>query len=65
MSDAHPEQASSPNGVQRDDVSDLKVEINTLIWQYAPKSTTLEQAEAIAVDVLSMILHGKTGAAIF
>lgn len=38
--------------------TELKLEINRLIWQYAPAKTTLEEAEDIACKILTMV-EGK------
>jgi len=41
-----------------DDIEELKIKINTLIWMYAPSSLTLEMAELRACDVLDKITKG-------
>jgi hypothetical protein len=38
---------------------DLKVQINTLIWMHAPNSTTLGDAEALAVHIMNAIYAGR------
>jgi hypothetical protein len=43
----------------RDQYSDLKLEINRLIWQYAPGETTLGTADEMACKILTSILAGK------
>ena len=47
----------SPSG--RDQFNDLKLEINRLIWQYAPAETTLGTADDMACKILESILKGK------
>lgn len=41
------------------EISDIKLAINNLIWMYAPGSTTLKEAESIAIQILEMINTGK------
>lgn len=43
----------------RDQFNDLKLEINRLIWQYAPEETTLGTADEMACKILNSILKGK------
>ena len=43
----------------RDQYNDLKLEINRLIWQYAPEETTLGTADEMACKILNSILKGK------
>lgn len=43
----------------RDQYNDLKLEINRLIWQYAPAETTLGMADEMACKILTSILAGK------
>ena len=38
----------------------LKLELNQLLWTYAPGSLTLDKADTIAAECLDMILEGKT-----
>lgn len=45
--------------IDRDLHNDLKLEINRLIWQYAPEETTLGTADEIALKILNSILKGK------
>jgi hypothetical protein len=42
-----------------DKQTDLKLEINRLIWQYSPSNTTLEEAETVALKCLSAIENPK------
>ncbi len=42
-----------------EDINDLKLEINRLIWQYAPYDTTLGQADDMACKILNSIFAGK------
>lgn len=43
----------------RDQYNDLKLEINRLIWQYAPEETTLGAADELACKILNSILKGE------
>lgn len=43
----------------RDQYNDLKLELNRLIWQYAPEETTLGTADEMACKILNSILKGK------
>lgn len=42
------------------EVSKLKVEINTLIWMYAPEDLTLKKADEMACLIFDMIQSGVT-----
>ena len=37
-------------------VTDCKLQLNQIIWTYAPGGTTLREAEELAVDLLTKIL---------
>lgn len=51
--------AASCSASGRDQYNDLKLEINRLIWQYAPGETTLGTADEMACKILTSILAGK------
>jgi hypothetical protein len=44
--------------IKQDKLSDIKKEINNLIWMYAPENLTLGEAETIAVKITDMIISG-------
>ena len=55
-----PALAGAPGSASgRDQYNDLKLEINRLIWQYAPEETTLGTADELACKILNSILKGK------
>jgi len=61
------EQATQPTGdfikgcfMDDDKITELKMEINNLIWTHSPHHTTLKQADLIACNALEMVLNGKT-----
>jgi hypothetical protein len=37
--------------------TELKLEVNQLIWSYAPASMTLHTAETTAIQIVAMIRH--------
>lgn len=39
--------------------TELKLEINNLIWQYAPAYLSLYQAEDLAIKIGNMIMSGE------
>jgi len=41
------------------EVTDLKIEINNLIWRYGDGKLTLEQADEMSHKILNLILGGK------
>ena len=47
-----------------DDDTDMKKEINNLIWMYGDGLLTLRDAEVLACDILVMIKEGKSAAQI-
>jgi len=51
--------APSASASGRDQYNDLKLEINRLIWQYAPEETTLGTADEMACKILNSIIKGK------
>lgn len=40
-------------------INDLKLEVNRVIWQYAPAETTLGVADEVASKIVNSILAGK------
>jgi len=44
--------------MEDDQVTDLKMALNNLVWTYGPKDMTLGVAEDIACDALVMIRNG-------
>ena len=42
------------------DITELKKEINNLIWMHAPDHLTLGKAETIACNILEMVREGRT-----
>ena len=40
-------------------VTNLKTEINNLIWVHAPADMTLDCAEKLAIRIMNSILHGE------
>lgn len=41
-----------------DQITELKKEINNLIWMHGPGSLTLKKAEELAVDIFASIREG-------
>jgi len=39
---------------ESDNLHALKLNINALVWTYAPGNTTLERAEKLAVDIFDL-----------
>jgi hypothetical protein len=39
--------------------TELKRDVDDLIWHYSPKNLTLEDAEALASSIISAIVEGK------
>ncbi len=37
---------------------ELKIEVNTLIWEYSPAEITLEEAEILSIEISNKILRG-------
>jgi hypothetical protein len=48
-----------PSPEARGDMTELKLEINRLIWQYSPEETTIGAADELACKILVSILKGK------
>ena len=40
-------------------LEELKLEINALIWEYSPATTTLLEAENLSIGIGKKILNGK------
>lgn len=40
-------------------LSEFKVQVNNLIWMYAPESVTLGKADEIALQIVAMIRQGR------
>jgi hypothetical protein len=49
----------SESELSMEQLGDLKVRINELIWQYAPEQLSLRDADALAGDILVSIRQGK------
>ena len=48
-----------PQELSMEQVSDAKVRINALIWQYAPETITLKEADHLANCILEAIQSGR------
>lgn len=42
-----------------DEITDLKIRINQIIWEYAPGETTIGMADELACKILCSIRKGK------
>ena len=50
---------SIPQELSMEQVSDAKNRINELIWQYAPETITLKEADELAGCILNAIQTGR------